>query len=210
MRSRTWSDWVRRSRPATRAVPPVGGISVASMRSVVVLPAPLGPRKLHISPAFTARSTPATASTTRLPDLKVRRRPCVSMTSAVRVVTTPAIIGWPRSRPPGGLWCFAFDAELDEVPELFERGPARRRAACRADRAPDRGDRQALEQPDLEVPLHREQRQCGVAKARQRGRANVLGMAEVEHRRLVVRIADHIPHRVFGRPSRAAAEIAVA
>src|SRR5579859_5803248 len=200
MRSRTWSDWVRRSRPATRAVPPVGGISVASMRSVVVLPAPLGPRKPNISPAFTARSTPATASTMRLPDLKVRRRPCVSITSAVWTATTPAIIGAVQLVPPGGLLRLAFDAELQKEPELLERGPTRGQAATRADGASHRCDRQSLEQPDLEVCLHRQQGQRGVTKAGQGGRPHVLGMAEVEHGRLVIGITDHVPRRVFGRP----------
>ncbi len=52
--------------------------SVASIRRVVVLPAPLGPRKPKISPAPTARSTPRTASTSRLARIvKVRTRSCV-------------------------------------------------------------------------------------------------------------------------------------
>ena len=54
---------VRRSAPAMVASPPSGSISVASIRSVVVLPAPLGPRKPKISPSATSRSTPRTAST---------------------------------------------------------------------------------------------------------------------------------------------------
>ena len=42
-----------RSAPATVAVPDVGASSVASIRSVVVLPAPLGPRKPKIAPSST-------------------------------------------------------------------------------------------------------------------------------------------------------------
>ena len=38
-----------------RGLPAVGGSSVASIRSVVVLPAPLGPRKPKTSPAATAQ-----------------------------------------------------------------------------------------------------------------------------------------------------------
>ena len=51
MRLRTSAAWRATSKPATRAVPAVGDSSVARMRSVVVLPAPLGPRKPKISPA---------------------------------------------------------------------------------------------------------------------------------------------------------------
>jgi hypothetical protein len=55
-RSRTTS-W-----PATRALPPVGRTSVQSMLMVVVLPAPLGPRKPNTSPPATSKLTPRTAS----------------------------------------------------------------------------------------------------------------------------------------------------
>ena len=51
------------SAPATSAVPEVGGSSVVSIRSVVVLPAPLGPRKATSSPGSMSMSTPLTAST---------------------------------------------------------------------------------------------------------------------------------------------------
>ena len=57
------------------AVPAVGRSSVVSIRRVVVLPAPFGPRKPTISPALTVRSTPRTASTVRLRLVKVRARP---------------------------------------------------------------------------------------------------------------------------------------
>src|SRR5437763_417526 len=79
MRSRTLPGWLRRSAPATVALPPLGGRRVASILSVVVLPAPLGPRNPKISPALTVRSTPFTASTVCLRDLKVRVRPRVSI-----------------------------------------------------------------------------------------------------------------------------------
>src|SRR5262245_35723197 len=49
------------------------------MRSVVVLPAPFGPRKPKISPVPTSRSTPRTASTTLLRALKVRARSWVAI-----------------------------------------------------------------------------------------------------------------------------------
>src|SRR5262245_33800825 len=61
------------------AVPAVGLSRVVSMRSVVVLPAPFGPRKPTISPSSTVRSTPRTASTRPLRLENVRARPQVSM-----------------------------------------------------------------------------------------------------------------------------------
>jgi hypothetical protein len=50
------------SKPLTRAVPDVGCASVQSMLIVVLLPAPLGPRKPKTSPLATANETPRTAS----------------------------------------------------------------------------------------------------------------------------------------------------
>src|SRR5688500_3046042 len=50
-----------RSWPSTVAVPDVGSSSVASMRMVVVLPAPFGPRIPNTSPVSTRRSMPSTA-----------------------------------------------------------------------------------------------------------------------------------------------------
>ena len=44
MRSRTSSAWVAMSKPATVAEPAVGARSVVSMRNVVDLPAPFGPK----------------------------------------------------------------------------------------------------------------------------------------------------------------------
>src|SRR6476620_8339444 len=61
------------------ASPDVGVRSVASIRRVVVLPAPFGPRKPNISPEPMLRSTPRTASTSELRDLNVRRRSRVSI-----------------------------------------------------------------------------------------------------------------------------------
>src|SRR2546422_7978996 len=53
-----------------RTSPVVGGKTPARMRIVVVLPAPLGPRKPTISPRSTRKEIPATASTA--PKLLVR------------------------------------------------------------------------------------------------------------------------------------------
>ena len=63
MLRRTCTDSVTTSYPATVAVPAVGRSRVVSIRRVVVLPAPLGPRKPTTSPSSTSRSTPLTACT---------------------------------------------------------------------------------------------------------------------------------------------------
>ena len=59
---RTSSGFRVTDQPAISAVPADGRSSVASIRSVVVLPAPLGPTRPKISPSSTIRSMPATAS----------------------------------------------------------------------------------------------------------------------------------------------------
>src|SRR5438045_94496 len=51
------------SRPAMRSAPALGGKTPARIRIVVVLPAPLGPRKPTISPAATSKEMPRSAST---------------------------------------------------------------------------------------------------------------------------------------------------
>ena len=53
----------RTSTPSTRAVPPSGRSSVVSMRTTVVLPAPLGPSRPSTVPSGTSNETPFTAST---------------------------------------------------------------------------------------------------------------------------------------------------
>ncbi len=49
--------------PKTRTVPRSGRVNPRSMSRVVVLPAPLGPRKATISPGRTVRERPSTAAT---------------------------------------------------------------------------------------------------------------------------------------------------
>src|SRR5215213_7208651 len=61
MRARSAGASETTSRPATRAVPASGSSSVARMRTVVVLPAPLGPRTPSTVPGATASSTPSSA-----------------------------------------------------------------------------------------------------------------------------------------------------
>ncbi len=71
MERRTESASRTTSCPATRAVPSVGRNRVVSIRTMVDLPAPLGPRNPKISPSSTTRSTPSTARR----DPNVRTRP---------------------------------------------------------------------------------------------------------------------------------------
>ncbi len=54
------------SRPSTTALPEVGRRPADSIETVVVLPAPLGPRNPKISPRFTWKETPSTARTVPL------------------------------------------------------------------------------------------------------------------------------------------------
>ena len=79
MRSRTPCGSASRSQPTTVAEPAVGCSSVVSIRSVVVLPAPFGPRKPTISPGSTAKSTPHTASTRPCFVVNARASPRASM-----------------------------------------------------------------------------------------------------------------------------------
>ena len=74
------------------------------MRRVVVLPAPLGPRKPKISPASTSRSTPFTASTALLRLANVWRR-SRRLDHLVHVV--PPSVGAPRVLRCPGLWALA-------------------------------------------------------------------------------------------------------
>src|SRR2546425_8935983 len=78
IRDRTAAGSCETSIPATCASPEVGRSSVQRMLIVVVLPAPLGPRKPKTSPCSTARSIPRTASMSPY----VFTRPLTSITAA--------------------------------------------------------------------------------------------------------------------------------
>ena len=80
-----------RSRPRV-AEPAVGCSSVVSIRSVVVLPAPFGPRKPTISPGSTTKSTPQTASTRPCLVVNARASPRASM------IATAGALSWPPAR----------------------------------------------------------------------------------------------------------------
>src|SRR2546421_8015207 len=80
------------SIPATRALPLLGRSRPTSILMVVVLPAPLGPRKPNSSPAPTSRSRSSTA--VRLPYRLVR-----SLVASTRSsVEAPRDLSLPRSR----------------------------------------------------------------------------------------------------------------
>ena len=82
------------------AVPAVGVSSVVSLRSGVVLPAPLGPRKPTISPASTSRSTPATAWTSCFFFRNVRARPRAWITRRVLAAADGGSTGLPVDPAP--------------------------------------------------------------------------------------------------------------
>src|ERR1700733_13408013 len=58
---RAWSWFTWGSRPSSQILPEVGLSSVVSILMVVVLPAPLGPRKAKISPLPTSKEMLSTA-----------------------------------------------------------------------------------------------------------------------------------------------------
>src|SRR4051794_38407887 len=105
MTRRTLSRSRTTSCPSTVAVPPVGVSSVASIRTVVVLPAPLGPRKATTSPSSTCRSTPLTAGTGPDRARKERVRPLAVITihsdlgSSTAAVARAARLGAGRPAP---------------------------------------------------------------------------------------------------------------
>ena len=80
------------------AVPSSIGSRVVSMRSVVVFPAPLGPRKPKISPRSTSMLTPRTASTVCFLAWNVLRRSWVVMTGSM---TSPVAWGVRRTGRAG-------------------------------------------------------------------------------------------------------------
>ena len=71
-RKLAWRRWGR--CPATSRLPPLGWIRPLSILSVVVLPAPLAPRKPTISPGSIEKLSSRTASTKRLRRQKKWRR----------------------------------------------------------------------------------------------------------------------------------------
>src|SRR5882757_2019277 len=85
-------------RPATSARPALGARRVASTRTVVVLPAPLGPRNPKISPASTSKERSSKA--TREPKRFVS--PSATMTGRFAMLTSTLIAGRTPDRAPYG------------------------------------------------------------------------------------------------------------
>ena len=102
------------SAPSTRTSPPVRWRKPSRISTVVVLPAPFGPRKAKISPRRTSRSMPATASWPAIPldqaadaDYRLRLRRgggrlgCAAQaTGAVHLAPLGRVV-WLSSLPPG-------------------------------------------------------------------------------------------------------------
>jgi len=89
---------------ATLAVPDVGGIRVVSIRRLVVLPAPFGPRKATSSPGATSKVRSVTASTTFCLTVKRLVRPTAEMIGSLRMTATLSRIA-DSSGPGSGADC---------------------------------------------------------------------------------------------------------
>src|SRR5690606_2345224 len=83
MRARTPEGSRRMSWPTTRAIPALGGMSVVSMRRLVDLPAPFGPRNATSSPGATWKFRSVTASTVFFLTVNRLVRPAASMIGEV-------------------------------------------------------------------------------------------------------------------------------
>src|SRR6266550_1058805 len=151
---------VQGTNPAASTRPLVGYRSPASILSVVVLPAPFGPRNATISPGSIRNVTSRTACTSRYRGRRSARRAPRSPGSrtftwnvllnrsastidgmGVREIYpgTPGV--WPRQ--PAGWPCLAgLHSRRRDDPTSVGRPPPRRRPPCRA-AAPGRGGRAA-------------------------------------------------------------------
>src|ERR1700688_97223 len=92
--SRTWRGWRATSKPATNAWPSVGGISVVSILTIVVLPAPLGPSSPKTSPRRTSKLTLSTA--VKAPKRLVSSLVCIAGDSGSIVSWKSNFRGHPR------------------------------------------------------------------------------------------------------------------
>ena len=100
MRPRAGAAAVRRSKPATRNVPAVGGSRPHSMRKVVDLPAPLAPSRPKISPRATVKLTSSTA--TNAPKRRVRCSTVITASAGREPACDRRARGCRRSR--SGTW----------------------------------------------------------------------------------------------------------
>src|ERR1700722_2374982 len=87
-----------------RARPDVGVVSVASILTIVVLPAPLGPRRETTAPVSTERSKPLTA--VKSPNLLVRPSALTAATE-LDIAAPLSPRGAHGSQPPRGSWVSA-------------------------------------------------------------------------------------------------------
>src|SRR5208282_3234302 len=105
------SAWVSTSKPPTFPLPAVGNRRPQSIRMVVDLPAPFGPRKPNISPFFTCMLMLSTA--TKAPKVRLR-----SLTSTAHSVADMVCLPV----------CRTFGEGDEHVFEGREDGPAARHA----------------------------------------------------------------------------------
>src|SRR5260370_5894739 len=113
MFSRTWRGYRATSKPATNALPPLGAMSVVSIRTIVVLPAPLGPRSPKTSPRRTSKLTLSTAvnAAKRL----VRSLVCIAGESGSIVARKSDFCGHPRFEFALGLQHLDLDVERANI-----------------------------------------------------------------------------------------------
>src|SRR4051812_8801285 len=118
-RRRTSRGFAAGSRPSMAMVPLVGRSRVVSIWMVVVLPAPLGPRKAKISPERTSNEIPPTAVT--VPKVLTRFSTRIIGTSRLSI-RDGAESARVRDPSPASLAEFAADV-LDHRPGLLDRLP---------------------------------------------------------------------------------------
>ncbi|SKZ55554.1 Uncharacterised protein [Mycobacteroides abscessus subsp. abscessus] len=97
MLRRTISGSVRTSNPAMRAVPLVGSESVVIIRTIVVLPAPLGPSRPRTEPVGTLKLTSSTA-------VKSSKRLTRLVASTARSRTASGAVGRGPAEAGGAGW----------------------------------------------------------------------------------------------------------
>src|SRR5580692_3625031 len=107
--SRTWRGWRATSKPATNAWPPLGVMSVVSIRTMVVLPAPLGPSSPKTSPRRTSKLTLSTA--VNAPKRLVRSLVCIAGESGSIVARKSDFRGHPGFEYAFGLQHLDLDVE---------------------------------------------------------------------------------------------------
>src|SRR3990167_364517 len=115
---RTASASFTLSRPSTCTRPDSGDIRVYSMRSVVVLPAPLGPSRPVISPSRAVKLTPCTAFTRPVLVLKDLCRSWTSIISGLPAVEAGKGFGIRNLVEAGRVELFRVRA-IDEAGEKF-------------------------------------------------------------------------------------------